>query len=117
MFRLLADEDFNNRILRGLQRREPGIDIVRVQDVEELAGHPDPDVLEWAARENRIILSHDKETLVGFAWDRVRRGLPMPGVFLVEALENIGTAVDELAVIVGASEPEEYRDRVVFIPI
>lgn len=31
--RLAADENFNGAIVRGLQRRLPDLDIVRVQDV------------------------------------------------------------------------------------
>ena len=46
--RLLADENFNNEILRGLRRRVPDVDITRIQDTE-LAGQPDTLVLEWAA--------------------------------------------------------------------
>jgi hypothetical protein len=85
--------------------------------VEGLAGALDPEVLEWAAGENRIVLSHDKETLAGFAINRVDQGLPMPGVFLFESVFPIGLAIDELEAIIGASEPEEYRDRVVFLPM
>ena len=33
MLRLAADENLNNDILRGLLRRRPGLDIVRIQDV------------------------------------------------------------------------------------
>ncbi len=44
----LADEDFNRRILRGLRRRLPLLDIVRAQDVG-LITRPDTKVLEWAA--------------------------------------------------------------------
>ena len=33
MLLLVADENFNNDIVRGLQRRKPDVDIVRVQDV------------------------------------------------------------------------------------
>lgn len=46
MLRLATDEDFNNRILRGLLRRRPGLDIVRVQD----AGLPMPGVFEVSQR-------------------------------------------------------------------
>lgn len=49
MFLLAADENFNNDILRGLLRRDPTLDIVRIQDVG-LTHAPDPIVLEWAAR-------------------------------------------------------------------
>lgn len=46
--RLLVDEDFDNDILRGVLRRSPSVDIVRVQDVG-LSGKPDSEVLDWAA--------------------------------------------------------------------
>jgi predicted nuclease of predicted toxin-antitoxin system len=49
--KFLADENFDNTIVRGLMRRKPDIDIVRVQDVG-LSGEDDPIVLEWAAQEN-----------------------------------------------------------------
>lgn len=52
MIRLAADEDFNNNIVRGLLRRKPDLDIVRIQDVG-LSGADDPAVLEWCARAAR----------------------------------------------------------------
>ena len=58
MLRLAADENFNNDILRGLIRRNPIIDIVRVQDVG-LSGADDPAVLAWAASESRVLVTHD----------------------------------------------------------
>lgn len=50
MIRLLADENFNGRILRGLRRENPDVDLLRVQD-SAVYGASDPDVLEWAAKE------------------------------------------------------------------
>jgi len=79
MLRLLADENFDNTIVRGLLRRRPSIDIVRVQDVS-LSGMDEPTVLAWAAEEHRILLTHDVATITRFAYDRVVQGLPMPGV-------------------------------------
>jgi hypothetical protein len=46
MLRLVANENLNNDIIRGLLRRQPDLDIVRVQDTE-LSGADDPTVLEW----------------------------------------------------------------------
>lgn len=57
MTRFLADENFNNQIVRGVLRQSPDIDIVRVQDVD-LSGADDPTVLAWAAQERRIVLTH-----------------------------------------------------------
>jgi len=79
MLRLLIDEDVHGDILHGLRRRQPALDLVRVQDVG-LSHTPDPMILEWAAKQQRMVVSVDKKTLAVSAWDRVARGLPMPGV-------------------------------------
>ena len=34
----LADENFDNDILRGIRRRVAGFDVVRAQDVAEISG-------------------------------------------------------------------------------
>ena len=67
MTRFLADENFNNQIVRGILRQSPEIDIVRVQGVD-LSGVDDPTVLAWAAQEGRIVLTHDVATMTTFAY-------------------------------------------------
>lgn len=62
MIRFLADENFNGAVLRGLKRRIPDIDIIRVQDTEYYRA-ADPDVLAFAASEMRILLTHDINTI------------------------------------------------------
>jgi len=64
--RLAADENFNNNIVRGLIRRKPDVDILRVQDVG-LLGADDSAVLEWAAQQGRLLVSHDVTTLTKHA--------------------------------------------------
>ena len=78
MLRFAADENFNGDIVRGLVRRNPKLDIVRVQDVG-LSGANDPSVLAWAADQRRIVVTHDISTLAKHALDRVFAGRPMPG--------------------------------------
>ena len=82
MLRLAADENFNNNIVRGLLRRNPALDIVRIQDVG-LSGAEDPQVLDWAAQEGRILLTHDVTTMTQYAYERIQAGLPMLGIFEV----------------------------------
>jgi len=72
MFRLLADENRNHDLMRGVLRRLPSLDLARVQDVG-LREVDDPGVLEWAARDGRIVLTHDVNTMPAFAYDRIRR--------------------------------------------
>ena len=62
MLKLVSDENFNADILRGLYRRRPDFDVVRVKDIG-LDATPDADILAWAAVEERIVLTHDRDTM------------------------------------------------------
>lgn len=116
MPRLASDEDFNNRIVRGLLRRQPDLDILRAQDAG-LAGKSDEDVLAWAASEGRILITHDVTTMRQTAYDRVAAGLPMPGVFEVSQDVSIGRALDEILLLVLCSDQDEWQGQVRFLPL
>lgn len=113
--RLVTDENFNGAILRGLIRRLPELDVVRVQDVG-LMHTDDATILEWAANEERILLTHDVATIVMYAGDRINQGLPMPGVVEVIATAPIGQILDDLELFILCSQPGEYEDQIIFIP-
>jgi hypothetical protein len=51
VLKLMRDENFNGDILRGLYRRRPDLDVVRVQDVG-LSACSDAAILAWAAVES-----------------------------------------------------------------
>ena len=116
MLRLVSDEDVHDDIIRGLRRREPGLDVVRAMDVG-LNQTPDPIILEWAANHDRILITGDLNSMVGFAWARVGGGESMPGV--IALVENIGISrvIDDILLVALCYEPEEMKDQVVFIPI
>jgi hypothetical protein len=111
--RLVSDENFDGDILRGLYRRNPSIDIVRIQDCG-LSGAPDEDVLAWAATEGRIVLTHDRTTLPSYAYDRVQSSLRMPGVFAVSDSMSVGQAVDEILLAIECLALDECIDSVKF---
>jgi hypothetical protein len=114
--RFLADENFNNQILRGLLRRVPDADITRVQDTE-LAGKPDPDVLEWAAENGYIVLTHDVNTMRGDYYDRLNTGLPLPGLFLIHGDNPVGPIIESLVLIARASEESEWQGKIRYLPL
>lgn len=116
MLTFAADENFDGNILRGLERRRPALDVVRVQDTE-MYGADDSDVLAWAADAERIVLTHDKSTVPGHAYDRVRAGKPMYGVFVVLPDTPVGKAVDDLLILALASNEGEWNGQVVYIPL
>ena len=116
MLRLAADENFNADIVRGLRRRLPQLDIVRVQDVG-LSGADDPSVLGWAAGEGRILLTHDVSTLPGHAFKRVAAGQPMPGVFAARSRDPVGSTIEDLVLLAECSFAGEWEGQVRFLPL
>ena len=92
MLKLLADENINPDLLTQLWRHLPDIDAVDVRDAG-LTQMPDPVILQWAADSDRVVVSHDKGTMRKFAEDRVRAGLPMPGLIIVHQESLIGTVI------------------------
>ena len=80
MIKFLADENFDNRIVRGLSRRFPEVDVTRVQDVG-LMNTDAREILAWAAYEKRVLLTHDVATMTAFAYERITKNLPMRGFF------------------------------------
>ena len=114
MLRLLIHHDFNERILRGVRLRVE-VDAVLARAVG-LAHKPDPELLSWAGAENRILVSHDLQTMPRFAIARVRGGESMPGLILVPQELRIGKAIEELTMIALCSGQTEWRDMIVYIP-
>ena len=116
MLRLLADENFNGSIIRGLVRRQPAIDLVRVQDVG-LSGADDHVVLAWAAREGRVLLTHDQATVPKYAYERIEAGLPMPGVFVGDTNLPVQQAIKDILLLVECSEEHEWEGQVRYLPL
>jgi hypothetical protein len=116
MLLLVADENFNNDILRGLSRRDPSLDIIRIQDVG-LTHAPDPDVLEWAAQENRVLLTHDRNTITKFAYQRVMAGKSMPGVIEVDRAVPMKVAIEDILLLAVLSESGELEGQIIYLPL
>ena len=114
--RFLADENIDPDLVLGLRRKVDDVDIARVQDVG-LRTLNDPEILQWAADQGRILISHDLKTMPGFAGERLAAGLPMPGVILLRSTISIAQALDELTAIAGASGADEWNNQIAYLPL
>ena len=114
--RWLADENFNNDILRALRLRRANIDIVRAQDVG-LGGRDDAQLLSWAAEHERVVLTHDVSTVTAEAYRRVMNGARMPGVFEVGRDVPIRTAVEDIGLLTECSYTREWEGQVQYLPL
>ncbi len=114
---LAVDENFDHHILRALLRRVPEVDVWTVQG-QALRGTEDPEILAWAAGENRLLLTHDVRTVTRFAYERVARGEPMPpGVIEIPSRASVAEVIDDLVLVVTCSTPEDCRDQVIYLPL
>jgi predicted nuclease of predicted toxin-antitoxin system len=115
MLRLICDEDVHGDIIPGLWLREPKLDIVDARDVG--LGHTrDPLILEWAAANGRVLITGDLNTMVGLAEDRVRAGLPMPGVLALLENKCNGRVLDCILMAADCCSAEEINFRIIYIP-
>lgn len=113
--RFLADADLNRAIVNGVQRREPGIDFLSAQ-AASLDGMPDSEVLAVAARERRILVSHDFGTMPHHFRDFVATQ-HSPGVLLISQDLPVGAAVEALLLIADASEAGERENQLTYLPL
>ncbi len=99
-------------------RRQPQLDILRVQDVLTREERDDDrKVLEWAATEQPVLLTHDVTTMRPYDEARVATGLPMPGVFEVSQYLPIGQASREILLLAECSLEGDWEGQIRFLPL
>ena len=113
--RFQADADLNQNIMRAVRRREPAIDFQTAHEAD-LKGLDDESVLDLAAREGRIVVTHDRRTMpLHFANFTATK--TSAGVILISQDLPIAQAVEDLVLIWEASEAEEWVNRLDSIPL
>ena len=111
----LADVNLDERIVSGVLRAEPSVDF-RTAAEAELHGLPDPEVLEIAADEGRVLVTHDRKTMPGH-FARFRETRSCPGIVIVSQALDIGVAIEDLLLIWAATDAEEWVDHLGFVPL
>ncbi|MCU0481691.1 MAG: hypothetical protein MUE54_10845, partial [Anaerolineae bacterium] len=100
---------------RALQKLYPYLIFVRVQDTQFI-GIPDSDLLDEAAKVGAILLTHDVNTMSGFAYARINSGKPMSGVLLVHEWMPIGDAIKVIATLIeSANSAQDFMNEVMWI--
>ena len=112
--RFQADEDLNAKITAGLLRREPSLDF-QTAKTAKIIGWTDPDVLAIASRENRILVSHDRETMPAH-FSRFIEGTTSAGLLIVSQKLDVREAIEQILLVWTATEAEEWVNRVGYIP-
>lgn len=113
--RFQADADFNHVILSATVRREPGVDF-QTATAAGMEGLQDQDVLRVAAREGRVLVTHDRRTMPGHFLDFIQNETSS-GLLIVSQKLAISAAVEDLILIWFATEAEEWKNQSWSLPI
>ena len=113
--RYQADADLNQIILLAAVRREPTMDF-QMATIAGLGGLKDPNVLAIAARDGRLLVTHDHRTMPGHFADFIATN-KSPGVLVVPQHILFAQVVEELLLIWNATEAEEWGNRICFLPL
>jgi predicted nuclease of predicted toxin-antitoxin system len=99
--RFLADENFPGPLVRAL--RDKGHDVAAVKEM--LRGAADGEVLEWARREARLLVTFDKD----FGELAFRLGLPATCGIILFRLMGSSPEVDNARVLAALESPIEWK--------
>ena len=113
--RFLADEDLRGSIIRAVRRMKPAVEFATVVE-QGLLSAADEEMLDFAWRERWLLVSHDVNTMKAFAEQRLSDGRGIHGLFLVSQSRPTRLVAECLLLIWSASEFEEWRDRIVYLP-
>ena len=110
-----ADADLNHAIVTATRRREPAVSFTSAASAH-LEGILDPEVLERAAAQERILITHDRQTMPEHFRERLAQGKSSPGVLIVSQFEPLGPVVETIVMIWAASTPEEWQNQIRYLP-
>jgi hypothetical protein len=116
--RFLLDKNMPHAVREALRRLEPLLD---VQVMGEAGSPPlatdDQDLLAWLEREGRILVTRNRRTMPTHFAKFLEAGGHVPGILMVGEDFSMAQLVEDLILIWGVSETEEWRDRLIYLPL
>lgn len=112
--RFQADADLRQAIVIGVIRRQPDLDFQSANEAG-LEGVKDPEVLAIAAREGRVLVTHDRKTMPS-EFSQFVTSQRSSGVLVVSQSLPIAEAIDSLILVWEASTAEGWIDRIMSLP-
>ncbi|MDP2935848.1 MAG: DUF5615 family PIN-like protein [Dehalococcoidia bacterium] len=113
--RFQADADLNQTILLATVRREPAVEF-QTAEAAGLAHRQDKEVLAIAAREGRVLVTHDQKTMPRHFAEFIATE-PSTGLLVIPQHLPVAVAVEDLLLVWSATEAEEWINRISFLPL
>ncbi len=113
--RFQADNDLKFAIVKAVRRQEPAIDFASAQD-SRLDYLSDAEVLELAAAAGRVVVSHDRRTMLNHFRNHLAAGKSSPGLLLASQAALIGVVAEVIVVLWAVATPAELTNRIYHLP-
>ena len=113
--RFQADNDLKFAIVKAVRRQEPSIDFASAQEAG-LDGLGDPELLDRAAAEGRVLVSHDRRTMLNHFRNHLAAGKSSPGLLVVAQGTAIGVAADAIVAMWALTNPGELTNQAYHLP-
>ncbi len=81
-----------------------------------LGGVEDPEILEWAAKEERVLITHDVNTMTKYAYERLEAGLYMAGMIQIKTSATLRRVVEDILICLEVAITEEWQTVIRFVP-
>ena len=118
MRRYLIDENLSPAYRDQLHYHEPSLTVLRVGDVGAPArSTQDPEILKWCEQNDFTLVTKDPNTIPKHLSDHLAAGHHVPGIIMINRGVPMRTILDDLILIAGVSDEDEYIDQIVFIPL
>lgn len=114
----LFDEHVPPFLLRQLKRRAVNTRVFIVGDENSLPqGTPDPDILLWIEANHCLLVTNNRATMPRHLADHIAAGRHVPGIVQLPYPFEIGAILEDLMLILGAAQPEELQDQIIYLPL
>lgn len=79
-------------------------------------GVPDPALLDRMEEDGRVLVSHDRRTMIDHFRERLAGGKSSPGLLIVSQGGAIAEVVEAIVYLWAVADPDEVRDQAYYLP-
>ena len=118
MRRFLIDENISPEYRTQLLNHEPSLKVLVIGDEGAPArSTPDPEILKWCEQNQFNLITNNRKSMPQHLSDHLSAGHHVPGIFTINLEVPMGKIIDELLLIAGASDEDEYIDEIKYLPL
>ena len=118
MRRYLIDENISPQYRTQLLNHEPSLTVLAVGDEgAPPKSTPDPEILVWCEQNQFNLITNNRESMPQHLSDHRENGGHVPAIFTINLAVPMGKIIEELLLIAGASDEDEYINEIKYLPL